>query len=786
MLHNTLSALLVSLASRYAELSPSDVGIGIGGGRLVIDDVKLRAETFNSPRLPFYVHQGRAGRLRVNVPWSALSSSPVEVYLENVHLVAGPKQSQTTSEPRNDSSNEQLAVNGSQGKQKGSAEKARGPWHQTAVGRLAFNVSVEMYGLKVEYRDQSCVGIISIASLRAFSAGQDWNSKFLSLSLDPHANAADTTTAVAMRKLVRLSGVHWVMIPRSHADAPGPTPDETQHTLDLESFESQSPIIDGIGISVRVLLCTGKASIHPGTRPTAGLHAEIEVDLEDPSVNLTARQMKWIDHIMKQGLGFGSKPSKPAPPFAPLVDQSSSATTKRRPRSVLSPNSPQHTSNQNGIQLQSADQTLDKTQGLSQDSRIDKASSIPPAPSDTDSISLSQNGKESLPDDYRDDVIDAEIEKLSDYDEDGYDDHESDEYDDEESYESTSPKGGLLSFWQAIVGENGDETIDDAAIALGLSDAYDSPSENEDGFEEQEDDQSDHQYARNAVAAAAKAGGVSLQLRLRTPDMAAWDLVERLQGEAERDTDVRKRLKDIETVLEIAEARVRASEEKAQVLSERNANIMREMEDLELLTSQAGRNKDAMIRQMEAALVKAERKLQEIYQERFRLQEEVGPVAASPSVVSRNVALDTAPDEGSLQPEIESSGSVAEESHMPQQSETDTHKSEAESFVQSDQSVEETEAGDGYIEPQDETAEAVHCQVESHDETSTTPLPLVAPPPQSFPETRHVEKEEEMIGLMSPGMQEIVLDNIVHEEHLAGIGTHKLEEVMSSEGLTLI
>lgn len=793
MLHNTLSALLVSVASRYAQLSPSDVGIGIGGGRLVIDDVKLRAETFNSPRLPFYVHQGRAGRLRVNVPWSALSSSPVEVYLENVHLVAGPKQ--LSSDPH-DIPDKPLPKN--------ATGNEKSPWHQTAIGRLAFNVSIEMYGLKVEYRDASCVGIISIASLRAFSAGPDWNSSFVSLSLDPRAQSADTTTAVAMRKLVKLSGVHWVMIPRSERDETVPTSEDTHGVLDLDSFESQSPILDGIAITVKVLLCTGKASILPNTPPIPGLHAQIDVDLEDPNVNLTARQMKWIDHIMKQGLGRGQQ--KDDPPSSPLrPNQSLYTSTKRRPRSVKTSDSLQSSSSEPIVHSDSTSPVIEESQDPSQ-LKFDDPSFVPPPPSDTDSIYLSQPENDPLLGDYRDAVIDAEIEKMSEYDDDeSYEDQQSEEYITEDPSDATQSKGVLFSFWQSIVGENSDETVDDAAIALGLSDAFDSPSENEGSIGGLEDDHADHEYARNAVAAAARAGGVSLQLRLRTPDVAAWDLVDRLRGEAQRNEEMRKRMESTEEVVQNAEARVHASEEKARVLRERNANLMREMGDLERLTGQAGRNKDAMIRQMEAALVKAERKLQEFYQERFLQQEEVGQVASpqvdyddaslnSPAMtpaIAVDMSVKTSTGQETGQREMESADSVGGESLLAQGSQSEEERTVVED---AEESEEEAKLGNGYIEPQDAFREPQDepeaPEIEKENAARSEQLPLVAPAPHSMSsdrvaKTSYAEKGA-VLQPFSPSLQEIGLDNIDSGGHLSRISAHKLEEVMSSEGLTLI
>lgn len=604
MLHNTLSKLLVSVASRYAQLSPSDVGIGIGGGRLVIEDVQLRADTLNGHHIPFQVHEGRAGRLRVNVPWSALSSAPVEVYLENVHLIAGPKQlpadagnyERTSSVPPLDQGN--------------------GEWHQTMLGRLLVNVSIEMYGLKVEYRDDQCVGIISIASLRAFSAGSDWEMRFISLlsDLDPDE---PNTTAVTMRKLVRLSGVHWVMIPREKG-AP-PAAEElsaealmqssrlSERHLDLASFESKSPILDGIGITVKVLLCTGAAFIDDQLTP--GLHTEIDVDVEEPIVNFTARQMKWIDHILKQGLGLVQKTALAS--TKTLGASESRSTRNRRSRSNTSES---HMLHANGWRKSQSDSNIKGNPNGMKAGEEDSFSEP-----GMEALQTRTSKSEPMVQKTVTDLGEDEMDEF--YPEGGYEEPETDDgstkvYDDYDEHEflqvgkmNKRNAGSLGSFWQAIVGENSDETADDAAIALGLvvDDATDDELENVP--QDTEDDGAEHQYARNAVNAAANAGGLTLQLRVKTPDLSAWDTVKQLRDDLDNEKQLRQRLQGVELILEQAEARVQASESESQALRDKNAELVKELKDLEQMTSQAGKNKDAMIRQIEAALVKSEREL---------------------------------------------------------------------------------------------------------------------------------------------------------------------------------
>lgn len=649
MLHNTLSALLVSLTSRYAKLSPSDVGIGIGGGRLVIDNVELRADTFNGPHLPFHVYQGRAGRLRVNVPWRALSSTPVQLYLENVHLIAGPKSPFTLD-------SETLIANDKQSVKPTSSntttyskpptlpiipvtpsrDHSQVPWHQTNVGRLLFNVSVEIYGLKVEYRDDDCIGILSIASLRAFSAGPDWSMRFVSFAPDLDRDRPDAT-AVSMRKTVKLAGVHIVMIPRikpvsdplssdtsSHINrseaafqpvsdengcgqtesidgsrSPRSNLDHPDRNLDLNSFESKSPILDGASISLRVLLCIGATNLASSPNVlTPGMHGEVSVEIDDPTVKLTARQLVWLDNILKQALSVVQvDPSDIAGP----------QTQSRRPESKTAP------------------EALSTTAVAGEKSvrrRLSGDAETADKPTRPVHDVVDENPRSALAQNIR----------------------------------RRKRVSGFMSVWEAIVGENSDETVDDAAIALGLRDPNednnDEDSEvvadtqvvvedgengeslsqpgyghggaegNDVGTEEGKHNVDvEKQYARKMVATAAQSGGVTWEVRLRMTDTQAWDRIYQLEREA---SETKARLAAAEARVSRANTdevqtrealeRAESAERRADELVGRNAALVAELRELERLAEEANKTKDVMIRQTQSALAEAESKLLAFYE----------------------------------------------------------------------------------------------------------------------------------------------------------------------------
>lgn len=717
MLHNTLSALLVSVASRYAKLSPSDVGIGIGGGRLVVDDVQLRTDTLNGPGTPFEILHGRAGRLRVHVPWGALTSSPVKVYLENVHLIASPKkhsQSSSSSPTPPPSSKLQNPY----------------PWHQTNVGRLLFNVSVELYGLKVEYRDTACVGVLSIASLYAFSAGPDWTEQFASLDsyeddddiydqddddLDGHTHQQSQASAVAMRKSVKLTGVHFVMIPRAKKNIvlsssdPTSKQQEQQHkqgeqqqqqqelqqhprnenerNLDLSSFESANPILDGVSIALRVLLCTGAqhVAVDNGGVGDAqenahrnnvgkqrrnmvlkpGMHGEVFIEMDEPSVKLTARQLLWLEHILRQALGEDSDDN------INRNSSSNSSTSKNdKEASHAQSNTVQSADEMNSPQVIDSDGSKRPRVSVSMPDLADDTQ-----PSIKDKHTHHTQEKPDLSAQHPKSVSNPDIDTAG----------LSNGTTNTTLKAQTNKQGRFRSFWETIVGENIDDTVDDAAIALGLwtladtlshdhkskksksrkksksvvssdpsndgdvnDDAHDNAEEGDDddenddenddsyqvrrvrhvGFDgddlnggddnnvaDSDDEDEDVGYARRAVAAAVACGGVSWHVRLRTADTKAWDRVHELERQLEDAARVKERLSFLEESSSKSELREKDLKSTRDDLVQRNANLAKELKELEQMTARAARNKDEIIRQLQAALGHAQRNLQAFYEQ---------------------------------------------------------------------------------------------------------------------------------------------------------------------------
>lgn len=556
MLENALSALLASVVGHYAELSPSDVGIGLTGGRLAVSNVKLRPEHLNSPSLPFRVISGRAGFLRCNVPWSALSSAPVTVHLESVDIVAAPRLPADGSSPRPDPTRPVIP------------DALR--WHETRLGRVLFNVELTIDGLHVEYRDGACVATVTARSVRAHSADRRWQPAFVPLD--------GCGQAVAMRKLLSVDAFRVVMTP--------PT--------DGPCFERASPLIDNIDVAVRLLMCAGEGARTPNARgaptPPDGVHVELDVELDAPALSLSRRQVGWVQAVLGQAAGtqvdLMHTPRRPRPyPRSP-----STPGTGDRRRLATPPPRPVYDTSSSKIAPDSEPLHVDTRS-------TDAASTVTSGPSITSSSEWGVR-------------VDLDA--------------------DPPEKKQPASRGFFRSFWDALVMETNDETMDDSAYVLGLTSAEDaafaaaagtgaastSRASTDSSVDDDAEQAAEEEFAREAVAAAAGAGGLVFRCRLKTPDEAAVARVAQLE-EALAAARAREKARDLaEARYGNAGARAAAAERLAEATRAKSRALLGELADLEHFAANASRGKDAIIRQVEAALAESERSVQLLLAER--------------------------------------------------------------------------------------------------------------------------------------------------------------------------
>ena len=92
-----LEGLVANLLNRFLGMyvknfDPKQLNVGIWSGAVKLRNLELRREALDQLHLPLNVVEGRLGELNLQIPWSNLRGQPVKVSIEDVFLLAAPKE----------------------------------------------------------------------------------------------------------------------------------------------------------------------------------------------------------------------------------------------------------------------------------------------------------------------------------------------------------------------------------------------------------------------------------------------------------------------------------------------------------------------------------------------------------------------------------------------------------------------------------------------------------------------------------------------------------------------
>ena len=92
MLEGVLASVLNRFLAEYVDgLNTSQLNIGIWSGDVTLRNLRLKRTALDKFQLPLDVKEGYLGRLTLSIPWSNLKSKSVRVLVENVSLIAAPR-----------------------------------------------------------------------------------------------------------------------------------------------------------------------------------------------------------------------------------------------------------------------------------------------------------------------------------------------------------------------------------------------------------------------------------------------------------------------------------------------------------------------------------------------------------------------------------------------------------------------------------------------------------------------------------------------------------------------
>ena len=92
-----LESLVANLLNRFLGMyvrnfDPKQLNVGIWSGDVKLKDLELRKEALDQFHLPLNVVEGHISSLTLSIPWSNLRGKPVRINIEDVFLLAAPKE----------------------------------------------------------------------------------------------------------------------------------------------------------------------------------------------------------------------------------------------------------------------------------------------------------------------------------------------------------------------------------------------------------------------------------------------------------------------------------------------------------------------------------------------------------------------------------------------------------------------------------------------------------------------------------------------------------------------
>lgn len=196
MLEGLVAGLLNRFLGMYVKnFDPTQLKVGIWSGDVKLNNLELRREALDQLKLPINVLEGHLGALTLVIPWSNLRGAPVKVFIEDVYLLASPKEDAEYNEEEEDRRKQRLKM-----EKLDSAELLKGrnqeglsqeeqkksqSFTSSLVTKIIDNLQVTVKNIHVRYEDSiSAPGHpfalgLTLEEFSAVSTNGEWKPTFI-------------------------------------------------------------------------------------------------------------------------------------------------------------------------------------------------------------------------------------------------------------------------------------------------------------------------------------------------------------------------------------------------------------------------------------------------------------------------------------------------------------------------------------------------------------------------------------------------------------------------------
>lgn len=195
-----LEGLVASLLNRFLGMyvrnfDPGQLKVGIWSGDVKLRDLELRKEALDQLKLPINVVEGHLGQLTLTIPWSNLRGQPVKVFIEDVYLLAAPKEDAEYDEEEEErrrqavkieklDSAEMLKERNQEGLSQEEQKKSQS-FTDSLVSTIVNNLQISVKNIHVRYEDSiSAPGHpfalgVTLKEFSAISTDADWKPTYI-------------------------------------------------------------------------------------------------------------------------------------------------------------------------------------------------------------------------------------------------------------------------------------------------------------------------------------------------------------------------------------------------------------------------------------------------------------------------------------------------------------------------------------------------------------------------------------------------------------------------------
>ena len=225
MAKRLLLNILVDVLGDYIEgLTEENLKVGVWSGNIELKNLSLNRSILNKLNLPITINHGSVQSLVVNIPWTALESNPVKVFIDGVFLLVGPvdlsrygkddlkKQDQDLKRVKllaAEKAVERAALNKNKSEKDSDSSFAKNGYIQRLTTKIIDNIEITLRNVHIRYEDNLSIPGYSICAgitLESFSVlTTDCNGNIAFVKRDLNTNEISIHKLAILQNL----GIYW-------------------------------------------------------------------------------------------------------------------------------------------------------------------------------------------------------------------------------------------------------------------------------------------------------------------------------------------------------------------------------------------------------------------------------------------------------------------------------------------------------------------------------------------------------------------------------------------------